>query len=287
MSGPLVSIVTPSLNQVRHVEDCLVSVAAQDYANIEHVVVDGGSTDGTLDVIRRHEGGRVQVFLRPGTSQAQALNEALGRSTGEIVGWLNTDDAYFGVDAVSTAVARFSSSVECVAVYGDAVVVDDAGRVLRHVATSAQRLVPLRTTSSVVQPATFIRRSALAERFLREDLHLTLDYELWLYLRSKGPFCKVDRVLAIDRDYPGRKIRAPVAEVLEELHRLRELYGHELESRGAIGRAASAWLWRARGVRELVTLERKYRVSFSCRLDSRWRRGLRQLGLPQRYLHVG
>lgn len=287
MSAPLVSILTPSLNQAAHVEDCLASVRSQDHGEIEQVIVDGGSTDGTLETIRRYEGERCRLLVREGTSQAEALNIALAESRGELIGWLNTDDAYFSVDAVSTAVRRFAASPECLGVYGDAVVADERGRVLRHVCTSARSLLPVAFTSPVVQPSVFLRRLALGDRLVREDLHLMLDYELWLRLAGQGSLCKVGRILAIDRDYPGRKIRGSLERQRAEVRLLTEEYGAGLESPHPARRAASAWLRRARGVRELLTFERNYRLSFACEVDARWRRAVRQLLLPQRFLHVG
>lgn len=281
---PLVSILTPSLNQARYVCDCLRSVSSQDYEPLEQIVVDGGSEDGTLEQLRAAEGDRLRVEVAPGTSQAQALNAALARSRGSIIGWLNTDDAYFGVDAVASAVHRLREAPAAVAVYGDGVIADEHGRILRHVATDASELARLPPISPLLQPAVFIRREALEQRFLREDVRVMIDYELWLYLRTVGPFAKVGRVLAIDRDYAGRKTRETWSTQALDLEEFASCYGLGSERRA--GRIARAWLRRASGVRELLTLENRYTLAFAGTTDARWRRAARQLLLPQRLLRV-
>src|SRR5688500_11608447 len=137
---PLVSILTPSLNQAAFVEDCLASIDRQDYPRIEQIVVDGGSTDGTLELLRAREGEDRRVLELPGSSQTEALNAAFAEARGEIIGWLNTDDAFFTTDAVSTAIARFAEDGEALVVYGDAVAVDEEGRVLQHISVDDRRL---------------------------------------------------------------------------------------------------------------------------------------------------
>ena len=281
---PLVSILTPSLNQAAYMRDCVLSVRRQDYPDIEHVIVDGGSTDGTVELARELAVERSRVVVLPGSTQAQALNEALAQSEGEIIGWLNSDDAYLGVDAVSTAVRRLAEAPHAVAAYGDGMITDERGRVLRHVSTSAADIGRLRPVAPLFQPAVFVRREALAERFVSEDVRVMIDYELWLHLARKGEFVKVERVLAIDRDYPGRKTHTTLAVQREDLRTFAQRYGLPLDSRRGFARAASAWLRRARGVAPLVRLERDYTFAFACETDARWRRVARQLFLPQRLL---
>jgi glycosyltransferase involved in cell wall biosynthesis len=282
---PLVSILTPSLNQAAYVEDCLGSVRNQEYAPIEQIVVDGGSVDGTLDLVRRYESDRCRLLVRPETSQGEALNVALAESYGEIVGWLNTDDVYFGVDAVSTVVERFAAEPGCDVVYGDGVVADARGRILRHVSTSAGQLDAFPVACPLVQPAVFVRRSALAETFIREELEYALDYELWLRLSRRHRFCKVPRILALDRNRPGRKqdvgaepYRAELAEVARE-------YGLGFGRRRP-AEIGGAWIRRVSGLAEVLGLERRYRPAFDFQPDARWRRAVRQLLLPQRYVHL-
>jgi glycosyltransferase involved in cell wall biosynthesis len=272
---PLVSILTPSFNQIDFVLDCLDSVCRQTHKPLEHIVVDAGSTDGTLELLRSRADDDLQVLVRPGTSQAEAVNIALEASAGSIIGWLNTDDAYLGVDAVAAAVAAFSRDLEGVVAYGNGVIAGENGSILRYVRTSA-RLERRRETSPLVQPAVFIRRGVLAHRFLRPDLQLTLDYELWLWLRTRGRFVKVNRALAIDRDHGGRKMRAQTGVLRDERVRIWTEYG----LRPALPRPivlCGRWLQRVAGLAPLLRLERDYEFAFTGRLDGRWPRVTRQL----------
>jgi glycosyltransferase involved in cell wall biosynthesis len=106
---PLVSIVTPSLSQGEFIEEAILSVLEQDYPRIEHIVVDGGSTDGTLDVLHRYQ--HLRWVSEPDGGQADALNKGFGMAHGEIYGWLNSDDLYLP-GAISAAV-EVMRTTEC------------------------------------------------------------------------------------------------------------------------------------------------------------------------------
>src|SRR5687768_13065408 len=108
---PLVSVLTPSFNQGRFIGDCLRSVANQTYENIEHIVMDGGSSDETIDVLKATQ-GPVRWTSEPDRGQSHALNEALAASQGEYIGWLNSDDAYADRRSVAGAVEVFQKHPE-------------------------------------------------------------------------------------------------------------------------------------------------------------------------------
>src|SRR3989338_5413748 len=104
---PLVSIVTASYNQAQFIEETLRSVREQDYPNLEHIVIDGASTDGTVDVLRRYEGTyNMRWISEPDRGHADALCKGFRQATGDILAWLNSDDVYFP-GAVTTAVETF------------------------------------------------------------------------------------------------------------------------------------------------------------------------------------
>src|SRR5437868_3953200 len=104
MSSVLVSVLTPSFNQRPWLKDNLESVSSQSYPNIEHIVMDGASTDGSVEILRNSL-HNVRWLSEPDRGQSHALNKAFAESRGEIVGWLNSDDAYFSCDAVGDVVA--------------------------------------------------------------------------------------------------------------------------------------------------------------------------------------
>jgi hypothetical protein len=206
-SLPLVSVVTPSLNQGDWIEQAITSVLNQDYPHIEYVVMDGGSNDGTPTLLRRYE-GRLSWTSGPDGGQAQALRTGFGRTRGEILGWLNADDAY-APGAISRAVAAFLAEPDLGMAYGNADFMDAGGRLLG----SAAHVVPideddplLRLGDCVVQPAAFFRRRAYDDvGGLDPDLHWAMDYDLWLRLAQRFPTQHVDSTLAHVRCTPTTK----------------------------------------------------------------------------------
>ena len=119
---PLVSIVTPSFNQARFIRETIESVLAQDYPRIEYIVVDGGSTDGTIDILRGYDGRLIWSAERD-RGQADAINKGFRRARGEILAWLNSDDTYLP-GAVSAAVSHLVQHRDCAMVYGDGFLID-------------------------------------------------------------------------------------------------------------------------------------------------------------------
>jgi len=180
-SLPLVTIVSPSLNQGQYIEEAIRSVLAQDYPRIEYIVVDGGSKDGTIQALKRFGDG-LRWISEPDTGQAAAINKGLAMGSGEILAWLNCDD-YYEAGAVSRVVRHFVDRPDLMLVYGDARFVDAGGRDLgpcRQV--EPFDLDRLRLYSDfIVQPAAFFRREAFeAVSGLDETLHWAMDYDLWI-----------------------------------------------------------------------------------------------------------
>lgn len=273
--SPLVSILTPSYEQGRFLPDCLASVGRQTYPRIEHVIVDGGSTDGTLAVLES-AGGAVRWVSEPDDGQADAVNKAFAASHGEIVGWVNSDDGLFAVDTVAQVVAAFARHPEAGVVYGDAALVDESGRIVRH-HRSRWPTGSLPLVSPLVQPAAFFRRSVLGpgEPPLRVELHRFLDYELWLRLRDRGVrFFHLPTVVAVDRDHPQRKVRTTDEIFTRESSQLVEEYGPFF----AVPRfrRVGGLLRRMRGLPEVWRWER-HEPAFPWRTDGRLGRLVRQV----------
>jgi glycosyltransferase involved in cell wall biosynthesis len=180
---PLVTVVTPCLNPGDRLRRCVASVAAQTHPAVEHVVVDGGSSDATLDFL---SGTDVRWISEQDEGQAQALNKGFRLARGNLIGWLNADDVLTH-DAVAAAVASLESSPEAGWVYGDCEIVE-VGR-----PPSTWRPQPVTGPESffsgnvVPQPGTFITRHAL-ERVggVSESFHLAMDFDLWLRLADAG-----------------------------------------------------------------------------------------------------
>jgi len=194
---PLVSIVTPSLNQGRYLGETIASVAAQDYPRVEHIVVDGGSTDETRDVLRGH--ADVRWVSERDSGQSDAVNKGFRMAQGAVFGWLNADDLYLP-GAISAAVARLQETGAGL-VYGGWRQIDEDGTTLKEVAPKPFDLhQQLEVANRVAQPAAFFTREAFeAVGGLDETYNYAMDYELWLKLGERFPVAHVEQTLAAFR----------------------------------------------------------------------------------------
>jgi glycosyltransferase involved in cell wall biosynthesis len=204
--GPLVSILTPSFGQARWLEDNLRSVEAQTYAPIEHVVMDGGSADDSVRILQRRARAGLIWASEPDDGQSDAINRAFVRSSGEIIGWLNSDDAYFSIDVVAQAVKVFEDHPEIGVVYGHAALVNGEGTVLQVIWTPPFASAVLRAYNLICQPTVFVRRSALERPlFVDARFEYMMDWELWLHMSRRTQFKRLNTIVAIDRHHLQRK----------------------------------------------------------------------------------
>ena len=202
---PLVSVLTPSLDQASWLPDNLRSVACQTHPRVEHIVMDGGSTDGTVALLEA-AGDGVTWRSEPDRGQADAVNKAFAASSGDIIGWINSDDAYFDCRVVADVVAFFAKNPDVDVVYGHAAQVDERGTIIWMIWVPPFMRRVLRITNFIGQPVAFIRRRALTQPMLDETYHFAMDYELWLRLERGGRrFARIDRIVAVDRHQPARK----------------------------------------------------------------------------------
>lgn len=246
---PLVTLITPSYNQARFLPDAIESVLAQDYENLEYWVIDGGSTDGSVELLERY-GDRLQWVSEPDRGQAHAINKGIERARGSLVGWLNSDDALLP-GALSRMVERFEKRPELGLVYGRGNEIDEDGRSLGAFAGTEPfnlwRL--LFVLDFVLQPATLFQRD-LVQRLgmLDESLHWAMDWDLWLRLAAAAEVELVDAVLACSRVYAQTKTSTGGWRRIRELSRLARRYtgrrltpGVALYGLDQLARQLSAW----------------------------------------------
>lgn len=177
---PRVSIVVPCLNRERWIRPTLESIFAQTYPHVECIVMDGGSTDGTLDIVREYR-GRLTLAVGEDSGQADAINKGWAKSGGDILTWLNADDLLLP-DALEKAVEAFAGHPEAVVVYGDAESIDEEGKVIAPMPARPVTLEELLVCyeNPITQPASFSRRTALEKAgWIDTSFRTLFDYELW------------------------------------------------------------------------------------------------------------
>jgi glycosyltransferase involved in cell wall biosynthesis len=205
MSQPLVSIITPSYNQAAFLEQTLRSVLDQEYPNLEYLVVDGASSDGSTDIIQRYADRLTWWISEPDHGQAEAINKGLSRARGEIVAWLNSDDLY-QPGAVSAAVAALEQNPQASFVFADMQAIDGQGRLTNLLHYGNWGLDELMQFNIIGQPAVFMRRSALLQAGLLEpQYHFLLDHQLWLRLALVAEPVYVPQVWAAARFHEAAK----------------------------------------------------------------------------------
>jgi len=180
---PKVSIITPSFNQGRFLEASILSVLGQDYPNIEYIIVDGGSKDESVEIIRKYENRLAWWVSEKDKGHADALNKGFSHATGEILAWLNSDDIYYP-SVVSDAVAYLNEHPEVGMVYGDALLIDDSGKTIGNFASKQTSYRDMLRGSVHIPQATTFYRTNLWNQVGPLDLSLffAFDYDLWVKL---------------------------------------------------------------------------------------------------------
>jgi glycosyltransferase involved in cell wall biosynthesis len=208
------SIVTPSLNQGQFIEKTIRSVLLQGYPNIEYIIMDGGSTDGSVEIIKKYEKWLRHWQSAPDKGQSNAINTGFARAKGDILAWLNSDDHYYP-DALSRVAKSVDNSNHISAVVGACRQEDDVYK-------RSSFILPERLTrediapwyfgdNQIAQPSCFMMAWAVRKAGgLREDLHYVFDYEYWLRLLDIAPIVRVEYCLSEITVHQGIKpIRSP------------------------------------------------------------------------------
>lgn len=206
---PKISIITPSFNQGQYLEQTILSVLAQDYSNLEYIVIDGGSADESVEIIKKYSDRLAYWVSEPDRGQSHAINKGFARATGEIVAWINSDD-YYEPLVFKEVAAIFLSSPGIKILMGDCNLVNEDGVLFGSVVNherGARELKRYWVENSIpTQPAIFFRRELLDEcGLLDESLHYSMDYDLWMRFAQKYTFFHSDLTLANYRFHPEAK----------------------------------------------------------------------------------
>lgn len=220
MKKPLVSIVTPSFNQAAFLEAALRSVIDQDYPEVEYLVVDGGSEDGSAGIIQKYSAHLAWWVSEKDSGQAEGINKGLQKAKGEYVAWLNSDDAYLP-GAISAGVKAFLQNPDAAIVHGSLRVIDATGSLVNRIRYGDWGLAGLMEFRIIGQPAVFMRRSALEKAgYLDPGYQLLLDHQLWLRVAQQGRMVYVPEEWACARYHAGAKNVAQAASFGAEAYRI-------------------------------------------------------------------
>jgi glycosyltransferase involved in cell wall biosynthesis len=225
-----ISVVTPSFNQAEFLPQTLASVASQSHTDVEHIVVDPGSSDGSLEIARAAEG--IVLINEPDDGQSEGISKGFAVAAGDVLAWLNSDDLYATTKTLALVAERFRAADRPDVVYGDVDFVDRAGRFLRpgYVDTRPRNLLDaFQHQVGIIQPGVFFRREVFdALGGPSTDYHYCMDYEYWVRMARAGyRFVHLGKTLALHRWWSGMKTSAGRLEsYLEHCRVCRENFGY-------------------------------------------------------------
>lgn len=185
---PTVSIVTPSFNQAPFLEETIKSVLEQDYPRIEYIVMDGGSTDGSVDVIKKYQNRLAFWVSEQDKGQTDAINKGFNRASGDILAWINSDDTYHP-KAVGEAVSYLVKHPDVAMVYADCDFIDEQGKVIGKFASRQTDYQKLRHGFVHIPQQTMFFRSKYWKELgpLDPSFYFAMDYDLWVRLAKRAP----------------------------------------------------------------------------------------------------
>ncbi|MGM7719640.1 glycosyltransferase family 2 protein [Metabacillus sp. Hm71] len=258
---PLVSIITPSYNQGKFIRETIESVLTQDYKNLEHIVVDGGSSDETLQILKEYRelDSRFRFISEPDNGQSHAINKGLKMAKGDIIGWLNSDDTYVP-GAVNHVVTTFIQNPYYSMIFGSANITNVENEIISQFKARPVRLNDLFKSCPICQPAVFLRKKTLEElEGIDERLDFCMDYDLWIRIAKSGyQIGNVQVILANSRYYPDSKTGSKYADVgFPEIIKT---------SKKHFGMVSTAWLnlflkhYRSKGICWFIKLFKSYSI---------------------------
>jgi len=206
---PIISIVTPSFNQGQYLEETILSVLNQDYPALEFFIIDGGSTDGSVEIIKKYAHRLTYWESKPDRGQSHGINKGFRMASGEIVAWLNSDDL-LAPGALKVVAQAWQKNPRLGLISGQTEIIDQAGKPTGNVFGSEPNVINslLSSENPVSQPSTFFSTSALKEvGFLDETLHMSMDWDLWLRIGARYPTLFIPKMLSKSRNWEMTKTR--------------------------------------------------------------------------------
>lgn len=206
-----ITVITPSLNQGHFIEQTIQSVLSQNYPDLEYIIIDGGSTDNTPDIIQKYK-NKITYISEKDNGQTEAINKGLRMSSGDIITYLNSDDLYLP-DTLTHINSFFKLNPYAKWVTGDYIIIDEKNKKIQSFVVTYKRLlrfIPTFTmlsfTNFVVQSSTFCRREVIDETgFFDVSLHYAMDYDYWLRIIKQYPLYVINKPLSAFRIHKSSK----------------------------------------------------------------------------------
>ncbi|MCX6154305.1 MAG: glycosyltransferase family 2 protein [Candidatus Kapabacteria bacterium] len=206
-----ITVITPSYNQGHFIEETILSVINQSYKNIEYIVCDGGSTDNTLEILKKYE-DKLHWISEKDSGQSDAINKGIRMSTGDIICYINSDD-YFLEGAFEAVIEAFNNYRKCNWVTGDCIIVNEKSIIIQQLVSTYKRILRLfpskrmlSLANFIIQPSTFLKRSVIEEfGLIDQSLHLTMDYDYWMKIIQKYQPCIIKKPLSAFRIHGNSK----------------------------------------------------------------------------------
>jgi glycosyltransferase involved in cell wall biosynthesis len=226
---PKISIITPSFNQAEFIEETIRSVLLQGYQSLEYIVVDGGSSDGTLDIIKQYEKWFSWWASESDRGQSHAINKGFGMATGDIVAWLNSDDHYLP-GTLHTVAEYYIKYPNAGAWVGGTRQID-----VRSGKTLWNRMAPPLNFDSLAggehpyppQPSAFLNRAIIGkELYLDERYQIQMDFDLWLRITKNSKMVSIPQILSIGYTHENAKTARPDLKCLSLAEKWTVLLNH-------------------------------------------------------------
>lgn len=239
---PLVSIITPSYNQGKFIRETIESVLSQDYEDIEYIIIDGGSTDNTVDIVKEYK-NRLTFIMEQDNGQSNAINKGFKMAKGEIVAWLNSDDVYESC-CIRRVVEEFEKNTKLGLLYGEGYIIDENSNKIRIFEHTQEfdywKLVNF--WDYIMQPTTFFKKTYLKKvGYLDEQLHYCMDWDLWIKLAAVAEVKYIPDLLACSREYADTKTNTGGDKRLEEIVCLLQKYSGKEKPLGVKSYRASSF----------------------------------------------
>jgi glycosyltransferase involved in cell wall biosynthesis len=228
-NNPIVSIITPSYNQGNYLEQTIESVLAQTYPHIQYIIIDGGSTDHSVDIIKKYEKNLHYWVSEKDYGQADAINKGIAKASGDIIAYLNSDDL-LQKDAIEQIVKAFTQWPDSAVIYGTCALIDEHNKQLKPPAGAPLGFYSLLIKGmlpAIHQPACFFNLRQLKRRpVFVSELEYVMDYELLLYCKkSKLPVKFIPMHLANFRVHKHTKTMSQASKMYEEKMEVQRRYG--------------------------------------------------------------